>query len=208
MKTIISIAIVITVIFFLSCEKENATDYSQQNNTQIETSNTSTPYYLDERFVSNVLEFNDQLGRNKTTWEKIKKWILAHSGRQPQSGEDCGGNGGCGPCAAICLSGSVIPADNIFDESTITEYQYNIDNLREWSIEQVLSTVDTTVVDSMVIIEFLRNPDDFLNESDELYIPSDIDLGSNLATVMERTSLILKAGTYSAIDDRTVIVVE
>ena len=72
----------------------------------------------------------------------------------------------------------------------------------------MLSTVDTTVVDSMVIIEFLGNPDDFLNESDELYIPSDVDLGSNLATVMERTSLILKAGTYSAIDDRTVIVVE
>lgn len=166
-------------IFTISCN-EKVNEIEDKNQLNVE---------FNEEEIKDIKNITSYLSSyhnpTKGPWEKIKAWILAHSGSDP-IGNNCTGNHACGPCAGICFTiwstGSIVEED----------YQQTQQDIQDGkSVINIVKIEDNT---NKIIISF-DIPSDFVY-NENLYVPEDTDLGNDIADEFNRTSLILKKGVY------------
>lgn len=171
---------------FVSCEDE-----SQNNLTKLQNSN------LEE--TTSINHQDDELSTKASSggiFDKIKKWIKAHSGTHLF--ENCNGTGACGPCPGLCLTLGVV--DGTENDSDILSSEDYALGLRLFAL-CIVKDDETGKED----IYFVFNEDvrDFTIDN-TFIIPEDVEASENITTIMERNSILFYEGSYSVdFDEKT-----
>jgi len=173
------------IIFFLfltsisgtiwySCSKESESQPIQKDNV------TQDNKSVDEL----MMYYYAQSSKDRNVFNKIWKWISAHVGTHLF--QNCNGSSQCGPCPGIC-----IPLTKSSDLFTPVDENYQISNQDYLDGERLCQIA--LFNDSIMGFTFIH--DGFVYQ-DSLYIPKDFDIGSSASALFEKTSIIVKKGTY------------
>jgi hypothetical protein len=193
--------IVIAIIFATGCDKGNKDILGDNDiNTTIKDVNENVsvldmePPFTIVDIQTIVGELNSKTKAPTGWWDKIKKWIKKHTGSHILL--TCNGSYPCGPCAGMCLSGSVFNGEEIKDDF-VSKADY-LDGLRAFGMF-LIENKDTK--EELIMFVFKRYVDDFVIDN-FFYMEKDIYAEKKINKMMVKRKILFLKGKYNVVFDK------
>lgn len=168
------------------------TSYDEIVGTQCEEIPEITQDNINEMILFYYNDYVQSHGRSDDPgiFEKIWKWIVAHSGRRSPwyQGEPCDFTAPCGPCPGFCLKANERDGENF----TVVSDDYLLPNS---DYEDGVRLFQAALFnDSIMGLSFVHS--NFTSADGKLYIEEDFSIGANAAAAFGKRDIIILEGSY------------